>query len=364
VELTTSQALGLRMRSLLLTAPHPVRDVAGIVEWFGAMQAQDMASGLWSLGVRLPGSTVEDVSAALERREAIRTWPMRGTVHLVPPADAHWMLELMGARALAGAAKRRETIGLSEATAERGVEVLATALKGNRLTRAECLAALAGAGIELGPQMGYHLLWYASQKGVTCIAPHIGKEQTFVLLDEWAPRPHRPGREEALGIIATRYFRSHGPATRADLVRWTGLTVTDARRGIAAAGDALTTVRVDGTEMVMDPALLGGDLGAAADDWAALPGFDEYMLGYKDRTLMMEAGHLDAVVPGGNGIFRSTLVRGGRVLGTWTRTLGRKAVTVDLQPLTEFSAREQAQAEEALRPYAAFVGLPLQVRRP
>ncbi len=102
------------MTSLLLR-PHPRGNpdsVAGVVEWFGAMQAQDMDSGLWSLGVRLPGATVDDVTAALERREAIRTWPMRGTVHLVPPADAHWMLELMGVRALAGAAKRRETIGL------------------------------------------------------------------------------------------------------------------------------------------------------------------------------------------------------------------------------------------------------------
>ena len=364
MELTTTQALALRMRSLLLTPPHAPDDVAGVVEWFGAMQAQDMASGLWSLGVRLPGRTAGDITAALERREAVRTWPMRGTVHLVPPADALWMLELMGVRVLAGAAKRREIIGLPEATAERGVEILATVLKGNRLTRAECLAALAEAGVELGPQMGYHLLWYASQKGVTCIAPHIGKEQTFVLLDEWAPKPNRPDRETALGIMALRYFRSHGPATRADFARWTGLTMTDTRTGLAAAGDQLTTVRVDGAEMVVDPALLDTAPPEPAADWAALPGFDEYMLGYKDRTLMMDAEHLTAVVPGGNGVFRSTLVRGGRVMGTWTRTLGKKAVSIDIQPLGPLGAAERAAAEEALQPYAAFVGLPAQIRWP
>ncbi|MEU8235000.1 winged helix DNA-binding domain-containing protein [Actinoplanes sp. NPDC048967] len=364
MDLTTTQALALRMRSLLLTPPHPVADVAGVVEWFGAMQAQDMASGLWSLGVRLPGWTVGDVTAALERREAIRTWPMRGTVHLVPPADARWMLELMGVRALAGAAKRRQTIGLSEATAEHGVEVLAAALKGHRLTRAECLAALAEAGVELGPNMGYHLLWYASQKGVSCIAPHIGKEQTFVLLDEWAPEPNRPERTEALGIMALRYFRSHGPATRADFARWTGLTMTDTRAGVAAAGDRLTTVRVDGTEMIADPALLDTTPADVAGDWAALPGFDEYVLGYKDRSLMMDDEHLAAVVPGGNGVFRSTLVRGGRVVGTWTRTLGKKAVTIEIQPLADLGPAERARAEEILQPYAAFVGLPAQIRWP
>jgi hypothetical protein len=311
--------------------------------------------------VRLPGFTVDQVNAALERGEAIRTWPMRGTVHLVPPADAHWMLELMGVRALAGAAKRRETIGLSERDAERGVEVLGAALAGGkRMTRAECLAALTGAGVDVGGQQGYHLLWYASQKGVTCITPHIGKEQTFGLLDDWAPKPNRPDREEALGIIANRYFRSHGPATPADLARWTGLTLTDARAGIAAAGDALAAVTVDGVAMVADPALLGAGIGHV-DDWAALPGFDEYMLGYKDRAMMLDDAHKDAIIPGGNGVFQSTIVRAGRVVGTWKRTLGKKAVTVAVTSLIPLKAVDRKHVTATLEPYARFVGLPPQV---
>jgi hypothetical protein len=351
------------MTSLLLRA-HPSGrpdSVAGVVEWFGAMQAQDVASGLWSLGVRLPAFTLDDVNAALERGEAIRTWPMRGTVHLVPPADAHWMLELMGVRALAGAAKRREAVGLTEEMAERGVEVLGSALAGGkRMTRAECLAALAGAGVRLAGQQGYHLLWYASQKGVTCITPHVGKEQTFGLLDDWAPEPHRPDREEALGIIAIRYFRSHGPATAADLARWTGLTLTDARAGVAAAGDRLAAVTVDGVAMVADPALLDAGIGHV-DDWAALPGFDEYMLGYKDRAMMLDDAHKDAIIPGGNGVFQSTMVRAGRVVGTWKRALGKKAVTVSVTPLVPFKAADRRNATAALEPYARFVGLPLTV---
>lgn len=360
--MTSAQALALRMRALLLTGRQGPATVAGIVEWFGAMQAQDMASGLWSLGVRLPGATLADVNQALERREAIRTWPMRGTVHLVPPADTHWMLDLMGVRALAGAAKRRETIGLSEQVAEKGVETLAAALAGGkRLTRAQCLAALAEAGLTLGPQMGYHLLWYASQKGVTCIAPHVGKEQTFVLLDEWVPTPHRPSREEALGIIAGRYFRSHGPATIKDMVRWTGLTVRDVRAGVAAAGDALTTVDVDGTAMIAEAAALEpGEAGG----WVALPGFDEYLLGYGDRTLMVDKAGEQVIVPGGNGVFSSTLVRAGRVAATWKRTLGTKAVTIDVFPLTPLRAADRRPAEAALEPYAAFLGLPARVRWP
>jgi Winged helix DNA-binding domain len=354
-------ALSLRMTSLLLRRPHPRGNpgsVAGVVEWFGAMQAQDMASGLWSLGARLPGMTVSDVNAALERREAVRTWPMRGTVHLVPPADARWMLEVMGVRALASAAKRRETIGLSEANASRGVELLGEALAGGkRLTRAQALAAVAEGGVDVSGQQGYHLLWYASQQGVTVIAPHIGKEQTFALLSDWAPTPNTPTREEALGIIALRYFRSHGPAGRGDLQRWTGLTMADVRAGIAAAGDALTT---EG-DLIFDPALREAVI-EPADDWVALPGFDEYMLGYKDRALMVADGHLEKIVPGGNGIFQATIVRAGRVVAIWKRTLGRKAVTVEVTPLIPLKATDKRHTTTALEPFAAFVELPLQVK--
>jgi hypothetical protein len=364
VDITPADALSMRMASLLLR-PHPrgnPGDVAGVVEWFGAMQAQDVASGLWSLGVRLPGSTLADIEAALERREAIRTWPMRGTVHLVPSADAHWMLDLMGVRALAGVAARRAVIGLDEATADRGVDILAEALAGGkRLTRAGCLAALTAGGVTISGPLGYHLLWYASQRGVTCIAPHIGKEQTFVLLDEWVPKLHRPERDEALGLITRRYFRSHGPTTRQDFAGWTGLTMTDVRKGLAVAGDDLTAVRVGGVEMIVDPALLD-EPRPPVDDLHTLPGFDEYLLGFKDRSLMLDDDHKQAVIPGNNGIFQSTIVHGGRVAGTWKRTLGKKAVTIDATALVPLTAAARKKAELSFTAYAAYLGLPPVVR--
>lgn len=225
------------------------------------------------------------------------------------------------------------------------------------------MAALAAAGVDVAGQQGYHLLWYASQQGVTCITPHVGKEQTFALLDDWAPKPNRPSRPEALAIIAERYFRSHGPATAADLARWTGLTMTDVRAGIAAAGDRLTTADVDGVPMILDPALLDAGLGPV-DDWAALPGFDEFMLGYKDRSMMLDDEHKDAIIPGGNGVFQSTIVHAGRVAGVWKRTLGKTAVSVTVTPLVPFTAADRRHATEALEPYATFVGLPLKVTFP
>ncbi|MCU7728686.1 winged helix DNA-binding domain-containing protein [Actinoplanes sp. KI2] len=349
-------ALGLRLSSLLLRgAPSSVEE---IVSWFGAMQAQDANSVLWSLGARLPGWSLDDVNAALEKRDVLRTWPMRGTVHLVPSEDAHWMLDLMGSRQLAGAEKRRAQIGLDAQTAERAVDLLGFALAGGRrLTRSECMATLTEGGIDVSGQRGYHLLWYASQRGVSAIAPHVGKEQTFVLLDDWVSAPRRPSREEALGLIALRYFRSHGPATRKDFAGWTGLPMSDCKVGVAVAGDALTVVDVDGVEMIMSAEASGGD----ASGWLALPGFDEYLLGYKERSLMASADDLAAIIPGGNGVFQSTLVRDGRVVATWKRVLGARGVTVTVLPLAKLPA---GAAEKALAPFAAFLGVPLTVKNP
>jgi len=367
MELRPADALALRMTSLLLAArptgypgePTPT-DVAGVVTWFGAMQAQDIASAAWSFGVRLPGLTTAELDAAFERREAIRTWPMRGTVHYVPPRDAHWMLDLMGVRALAGAAKRREFLGLSDTVADRAVDVLGeTLVGGRRLTRAQCLDAMRDAGLDVHGQLGYHLLWYASQRGVTCFAPNIGKEQAFMLLDEWVPDPHKPEPDEALATIALRYLRSHGPTTAQDLAGWTGLPVTQCRRGIAAAGDALTEVSVDGVTMHADAALVGSyqPPGRRAKPALALPGFDEFLLGYKDRSLMLDKEHQQAIIPGGNGIFQPTVVLGGRVVGTWRRAVKRSTAQITVTPFAALNERERSRVEAAFQPYGLFLGL-------
>jgi hypothetical protein len=370
--LTAEQVLARRMRNLLLhrrdgTRPSTVDEV---VTWFGAMQAQDLTSGLFSLATRL-GAPRTEVEAALERREALRTWPMRGTLHLVPSRDAAWMLEVMGERPLAGARRRRERLGLSEADADRAADVLGSALAGGgRLTRAECVAVLERAGIPAAGQRAYHLLWYASQRGVTCIAPNVAGEQTFVLLAEWAPESARPSRDEALATIAVRYFRSHGPTSRQDLAGWTGMTAADTKRGIAVAGDLLETVAVDGREMVQATSrapghtseVHNGDDDEIDDDVVALPGFDEYLLGYKDRSLMLAAADMAAVIPGRNGVFQATVVRAGRVVATWKKRASRSRPAVDVAALCRMSASERERVEQAFAPYSRFVDEPVDVR--
>jgi len=169
--------------------------------------------------------------------------------------------------------------------------------------------------------------------------------------------------DEALATLATRYFLSHGPTTVKDFAGWSGLTLTESRRGVAVAGDAIAAAEHSGVPVFLGPQLLDGRAALPCDDDVhALSGFDEYLLGFKDRSLMLEPGDFDAVVPGGNGEFRSTFVRSGRVLGTWTRTTkGTKAVVTAI-PLRPLGKSDRSAVEESLRPWAHFVLLSLDIR--
>lgn len=356
--LTLDEVMAIRMWNLLL-ASSETRSPADVVNWMGAMQAQDLASGEWSFGARCFGLTQAAVHQATVDRQILRTWPMRGTVHFVPPADAKWMLDLAGTRVIAGAAGRRQQLGLTGPIVNRAVEILHSALRGGRsLTRAECVALLVDAGVHTAPEHGYHLLWYASQIGVTCIGPQEGKEQTFVLLDDWVPDPNVLSRDEALTTLTLRYFRSHGPATRNDFAGWTGLTVTDVKLGIELAGDALTTIETVSGPMITSAASLDHPkTTATTGELLLLPGFDEYLLGYKDRTAMVTTERMNQIIPGGNGVFKPTIVANGKVIGTWKRTIKSQRVDIQALPFDSFTMHQRELFAEAGRTYADYLQL-------
>jgi hypothetical protein len=350
--MTPDEARARRLTSLRLSTPGA--GPAELTDWFGALQSQDLGSGTWSLGARLPGTDHADVETAIAHGEVLRTWPMRRTIHLIHPANARWILALTGSRALRGLSARWGRLGLDDATFQRAAQALEEALRGSRLTRQECLAALQDAGIDTSGGRAYHLLWHTAQIGVTCLGPNEGSQQTFVLLDEWAPRQRTPDRREALALLATMFFRSHGPATAADFARWTGLTAADCRAGTTGAD--LRTADVGGRSLLyaegpvepMPPVLL-------------LPGFDEFILGYRDRSLVLADEHSPRVTPGG-GVFRPTVVHRGTVIGTWSRTVLHRSVRVTVEGFQTLPPRIRSAVEVPAARYAQFLGKDLDLR--
>jgi len=280
---------------------------------------------------------------------------MRGTVHFVPARDAAWMVALMSKKPLAGGAARREYLGISLEMADRAVAVLTGALEGgNVLTRDECVVELQEGGLPTAGQVSYHLLWYSCQVGALCQGPPRGKEHTFTLLGEWVPAPNTPSREEGPAILARRYFQSHGPASEKDFSRWTGLGLRECREGIAGAGDALVRVETSAGPMLAAGSIL--DSSEPSRRHLVLPGFDEFMLGYADRSLAVQPEHFQAVVPGNNGVFQATLVKDGRAVGVWKRTLKPKTVDVVTTSLKPTTASDRKAFEREFAMYGKFVG--------
>ena len=329
-----------------------------VVRWLGAIQAQDYMQSLWAIGLRLKSAAMADIEQAIREAKIIRTWPMRGTLHFVPPEDVKWMLKLSASRMLVKDGRRLEQLGLDEAIMERCKELFHDALDGNkRLSRPDMMRLLEDAGISTGNQRGYHILWYVAQSGLICLGAMQDKQQTFVLLDEWAPDSRRLSQEEALVELARRYFASHGPASVHDFAWWSGLTVTEARAGLEATGSGLVSERIDGKDYWMT----SDTMSHIAHDKSSvdlLPGFDEYLLGYKDRSAVLAAEHAPKIVPGRNGVFRPIIVVGGRVVGTWKRSLKKNSIHITLIPFTSLDDSEE-EAIEAAERYSDFVGLPL-----
>jgi hypothetical protein len=333
-----SEVALLRLAAQRLVGPGSPT-AADAVRWLTASQAQEPRGALTSVALRTRSGTRRDVEDALDAGEVVKSWPMRGTLHLVAAEDLGWLLRLLAPRVLTNSTARRTGLGLDSAQLDQAGALAVDALRGGRrLLRAELFAVWDRAGLATTGQRGFHLLRYLAMTGTLVFGPTRGNEQLLVLVDEWIPEPRRLAREEALGELALRYFRGHGPATAADLARWAGLVAADLRAGLALARPRLAAVDVDGTEHLMDPAT--PDRLAAARTRAhgvlLLPGFDEFLLGYGDRSAQLDPAHAERIVPGGNGVFRPTVVSAGQVVGTWTRAGRGAARTVAATPFTAF----------------------------
>jgi hypothetical protein len=232
-----------RMTRHRLARPGPA-DAADVVGWFGAVQAQDYGAARWALALRMRGAmTGEPIERALEEGRILRTHLMRPTWHFVAAADIRWLLELTAPRVRLALGFGRKQFGLTDAVHHRATRVIERALEREAcLTRPELGDRLARAGI---PSTGVPLALItmsAEIDGVICSGPRRDKQTTYMLLARRAPHARGLPRDQALGELTLRYFRSHGPATVRDFVWWSGLTTADAKRGLEIASARSETI--------------------------------------------------------------------------------------------------------------------------
>ncbi|EEF62819.1 winged helix DNA-binding domain-containing protein [Pedosphaera parvula] len=331
---------------------------AQVVAWLGAVQAQDFAGAKWSIGLRLPETTDKGIERAIIDRTIVRTWPMRGTLHFLAAEDVRWMLKLLTTRTIAGSARRQQELELDGKVFARCEKLFIQALQGGRqLSRDAIYALLEKNHISTGGQRGYHILWRLAQEGLICFGAPEGKQQTFALLDEWVPKSKSLEREVALAELAQRYFSSHGPASLHDFVGWSGLRIADAKAGLDAVASRLVQMKINDTVYWMPQEL--NVVNRTLSTLFLLPGFDEFMLGYKDRTAALELQHADKICPGSNGMFSPTLVWDGRVVGTWKRTFKKGTAVLQPTPFDSMTKTQTRALAPAAERYARYLGAPV-----
>lgn len=307
-----------RLRNQLLAGSE--LEPADVVEQAVAFQGQDLRAVVRAIALRSRrGTGVADAVRAFDEGRLVRSWPMRGTLFATTPTYLATLLHFTAERTHRAAAGRRAQLGLDAHLIARARDILHEALTERPRTRAEALALWEAAGIETTAGRGYHLLVHFAVDGLA----HWGRftptnDEQLLELSTITP-PADP--ENALTGIVRAYIATRGPVTLADLAWWTKLPKTVLRR-TAASIDDLVEVTVNGTPAWVVDAQSHGDRGTVPGRVCLVPGFDEWILGYADRSLIASPAALKALVPGGNGVFRPAILVDGIVVGTWKAPRG------------------------------------------
>lgn len=344
-----------RLQAQRLTGGGLLPTPAEAVAWSGAVQAQEYAEALWSLGMRVQERSAAGVEAACDRGEILRTHVMRPTWHFVAAADLRWLLRLTGARVQAKSAGRRRELGLDDATLARCHEALAAVLDdGEPRTRRELGAALEAAGIDLAGQRLPHTLGHAELEGVIVSGPRRGKQHTYLLLEDRAPAAPQRSREEDVAELVRRYFTSHGPATLRDFAWWSGLTMADGRAGLAALGEELVGEEAaDGTSWISAAAAAAvRGPGQDAPQAFLLGTFDELTVAHRDLRNVHADGRAT------NDLLTRPIVVDGLTVGGWTRRLARREVTIEAVLDAPLGDGQAAALRTAADRFGAFLDLP------
>lgn len=339
---------------------HPQFDSAeDIVRWMGAVQAQDYSGSLWAIGLRLKDNIETDIESCIRERKIVRSWPMRGTLHFVAAEDLRWMLQLLAPRVIKRAASLYRQAELDNKVFTKSRKILSAALAGGKqLTRNEIYAIFDRAKISSANQRGLHILGYLAQQGLICFGPRNGKQQTFVLIDEWLAPTKAIEREEALAKLTAAYFRSHGPATINDFAWWSGLTLAEVKIGIQLAGVGLIEEKILGQSYWMVPQKKQP---TTTRNVFLLPAFDEYLVAYKDRSLAFDSQYVAEVKSLGNGIFTSPLIVNGRMVGVWKRSFVKEHLLIQTNTFEPLSKPVVTAVATAARKLGKFLQIPVKL---
>lgn len=343
----------IRLRNQRLTSA-PLRTPAAVVSWLGAVQSQEYAVAKWSIGLRARSLRDTDVQHAYANGEILRTHVLRPTWHFVVPDDIRWMLELTAPRVRAQMAGRHRQLELDGRLVARAARTITRALdNGTHLTRADIQKVLEADRMDLTNERLGHVMMHLEFDALVCSGAPRGKQHTYALLDERAPKARTWDRDEALAELARRYFRSHGLASEKDLARWATLTLTDVRRTIDMLGDEVEYIEVGDQSLygVGSPPRRSPNAPRAL----LLQVYDEYVGGYGETRHVVDPHGLTHTSPAVRLPFMHVVVLDGLVVGYWRPARKNSDGPVDLKLARRLGADDRAAVEAAVERYREFV---------
>ncbi len=325
---------------------------ADLVDWMGALQAQDYSMTKWAIGIRTPESGLEDVEKAIERGEIIRTHLLRPTWHIVTANNLPWLIELTAPQLKSGTRSRHKELGLTAKVVSKSNKIIREALEGGLyLTRKELNPLLEASGFRNENNLFAHLLFLAELDGLICSGPSRGNQHTYTLIEERITAAPQLSRDDALEKLARSYFTSHGPATLEDFVWWSGLPVKDARNALEMIrNDFISAETGRQTYWVSENSFID----AKKNTVHLLPAYDEFLISYKNRSASITATDQQKAIST-NGIFRPVIVVNGEVAGIWKRTVKPAKVVIETTFFKKQTKKILEQTEEAARQFARFL---------
>jgi hypothetical protein len=321
-------------------------DTVQVVAHMVAMQAQEYAHAKWAIALRTAGTVTDDaIETLFNEGKILRTHVRRPTWHFVAPQDIRWILELTAPRVNAVNAFTYRKYGLDDNIFNKSNTIIEKLLRDkNYLTRDAIKDELAKAGIEGDGTMMSAIMMKAELNGLVCSGPKQGSQFTYALLEERVPPDKKRTKEEALKEFTLRYFTSRGPATIKDYTTWSGLTVKEAREGLALNPD-LDKITIENTEYYFEGSVPKIKKGQVT---FPMPDYDEYGMGYKDRTVLNNPATTEKPK------FDRMLIVDGVIAGSWKRTFQKDTVLLDIQFYKGYSASDKAIAE-AINKYGNFL---------
>jgi hypothetical protein len=309
LELSEDQLRRARVASQHLHRPRR-RSATEMVRYLLGVQSQIYEAGVQALQARTEGLTAEAVERArLRSRSIVWTWAMRGTLHFIAAEDHAWLVPLRKDRVEQRSHLRFRQMGMPVDQAPKAVRMITRMLeREGPLTRPQIADRLESKGVRMkDPQISYHLLFLAAGAGTIVRGPDRGQRPTYVLTRDWIRRSKKLPRDKALAELAVRYLRAHQPAEPVDLSFWAGISMPDVRRGWKAIEDRLVEVEALGRQMWR----LKGKLEVAPKGVKReLPSFDEYLLGWKDRSFIADKATWRKINPGAGWYHPAVVVDG------------------------------------------------------